>query len=271
MSQLERYKEGGISFLRGGRGEPLLLLHGIPGSSYSWEGAGEILAEHFDVIAPDLLGFGHSDPPQGDYYMESQARALRELLGSLGIGRFYLGAHDFGGPVGLTMMRLHPDLDVRGLVLSATNVFTDTFVPLPLRAAGVPILGTLVFHLMAGNRPAMRMMYLQAAKQKGQVTWERFSRHLTASGIDLTRRIFERSLADLKTNYQDIQDFLPRISAPTLVLWGTGDPFFAVDVGERTQRAVPGASLRIYEDTGHFVPEERPDLVARDIRQFLGR
>lgn len=269
MATLQRHKDGGISFLRGGRGEPLLLLHGIPGSSYTWEAAGELLADRFDVIAPDLLGFGGSDAPAGDYYMEPQAQALRELLTRLGIGGFYLAAHDFGGPVGLTMMRLHPDLQVRGLVLSATNVFTDTFIPPPLRAAKVPILGSLMFHLMAGSRPAMRMMHLQAARQKGQATWERFSRHLTPSSIDLTRQIFQRSLADLKGNYQAIQDMLAGIAVPTLVLWGTRDPFFAVDVGQRTHRAIPGSGLKMYEETGHFVPEERPDQVARDIQQFF--
>ena len=86
----------------------------------------------------------------------------------------------------------------------------------------------------------------------------------------MTRRIFQRSLADLKANYRAIEDMLPNITSPTLVLWGANDPFFAGSVGERVHRTVPQARLKVYEDTGHFVPEERPSLVAQDIMDFLG-
>jgi pimeloyl-ACP methyl ester carboxylesterase len=140
---LSRKKEGPVSFFTGGEGDPLLLLHGIPGSAYSWEEVGSHLSAHFKVIIPDLLGFGESDLPTNDYYMESQARAIKGLLDCLGISKLFLAGHDFGGPVALTLMRLFPELEIRGLVLSDTNTFTDTYIPPPLRAASVPVLGTL--------------------------------------------------------------------------------------------------------------------------------
>jgi pimeloyl-ACP methyl ester carboxylesterase len=203
--------------------------------------------------------------------MEAQASGLRELLEDLGVREFYLGAHDFGGPVALTMLRLFPRLRVRGLVLTATNAFTDTYVPPPLRLARVPLLGSIFFHMMAGNRPAFRMMHFQACAAKENLPWERFARHLTDGGIDLTRRIFQRSLADLKGNYQAIEDLLPQLDLPTVVVWGDKDPFFAVSVGERTTAAIPKARLVVYEQTGHFVPEEQPELLAADIlRSFQG-
>jgi pimeloyl-ACP methyl ester carboxylesterase len=187
--------------------------------------------------------------------MGAQAVAIRELLADLGVQSLYLGGHDFGAPVALTMTRLFPELGVRGLVLSATNVFTDTHVLLPLRAASLPYLSTVFYKAMVGNRLRIRMIYLAATKNKSEAFWERFSRHLTPASIHLTRRIFQRSLADLKANYRAIEDMLPTITSPTLVLWGTNDPFFAGSVGERVHRTVPGSRLKIYEDTGHFVPE----------------
>lgn len=266
---LERVKHGPWSLLRGGHGTPLVLLHGIPGSAHTWEGVAQRLTGHFDVVVPDLLGFGQSDRPEGDYYMEAQARALHDLLDGLGVSGFYLGAHDFGGPVALTLLRLFPRLRVKGLLLTATNTFTDTYVPPPLRLARVPLVGQVFFYLMAGNRPAFRMMHLQACAAKDALPWERFARHLTDGGIDLTRRIFHRSLADLKGNYQEIQDLLPKLEAPTTVVWGNKDPFFAVSVGERMAAAIPGARLIVYENTGHFVPEEQPERLATDIRSLF--
>jgi len=267
---LQRRKSGPVSFLYGGEGEPILLLHGIPGSAHAWESVGLHLADHFRVIIPDMLGFGKSELPSGDYYMETQATAVKRLLDSLAISALFLGGHDFGGPVALTLMRLFPELTIRGLVLSDTNTFTDTYVPPPLRMASIPGLNTLLFKVIAGNRIGMRMMYLAATKQKSEVRWPMFRRHMTPGGMEYTRRIFQRSLADLKTNYQAVEAMLPNINMRTLILWGDSDPFVATSVGERMQRSIPGSSLKIYQHTGHFVPEEQPVRVARDIIQFHG-
>jgi pimeloyl-ACP methyl ester carboxylesterase len=177
----------------------------------------------------------------------------------------YLAGHDFGGPVALTLVRLFPELNVKGLVLSATNVFTDTYVPPPLRMARIPLLGTIFFKVMVGNRIGARMLYMAATVQNKEASWEKFEQHLTPSALDLTRRTFQRSLTDLESNYQAVEDLLGRLVTPTLVLWEADDPFFGTPIGERTHRAIHGAELKVYERTGHFVPEERPYCVARDL------
>jgi haloalkane dehalogenase len=275
--RLDRRTLGGTSYLTGGEGEgegegegpPVVFLHGIPGSARTWEAVATRMQGQYRVVVPDLRGFGRSEPPAGDYYVEGQARAVERLLDALEVEEFTLVTHDFGGPVGLTMMRLFPDLTVRGLVLSDTNVFTDTHVPLPLRVARVPLLSTMVFQLMLGNRFGLRMLYRGAVTRKETASWSRFRRHLTPSGMAMTRRIFQRSLADLEANYREIERTLRDVQTPTLVLWGDDDPFFSTDVAERTRAAIPGAALVVFPETGHFVPEERPDEVASAVLDFL--
>lgn len=68
-----------------------------------------------------------------------------------------------------------------------------------------------------------------------------------------------------------LQRFQPAITQSVLMLWGDTDPFFGAAVGEWTHRALRGSQLKVYRDTGHFVPEERPKEVARDIEHFLLR
>jgi pimeloyl-ACP methyl ester carboxylesterase len=268
---LMRRKAASLSYLEGGAGQPMLFLHGIPGSAWAWAAVGERLTAHCRVLIPDLAGFGQSDPSAGDFYLEAQARAVGQLLRELGINTLCLAGHDFGGPVALTLLRLFPELQVQKLVLAATNLFTDTYVPPPLRLAKVPLLNRLFFKAMAGNRLGLGLIYWAAIRQKGAATWAKYERHLTPSGMALTSCIFQRSLADLKGNYQPIENMLPKLAMPTLVLWGSHDPFFAVGVGERIERAMPNATLQIYAQTGHFVPEEQPILVADALLTFLAK
>jgi pimeloyl-ACP methyl ester carboxylesterase len=272
---LSHHERGGLSYLRGGDGDPLLLLHGLPGSSHSWEPAGCHLASHYDVIIPDLSGFGHSEGLDRElhldhaFYMEAHAETIHGLLDALDLDAFYLAGHDFGGAVAVTLLRLFPEYTPKGLVLMATNLFTDTPVPLPLRLAGVPGLGTAVVRLVAGTRLGLRAMYWAAVHDKDTFGVEDFERHLTPSGIDQTRRIFRRSLTDMQGNYEDVEALLPQLDVPTLVLWGDRDPFFSVEEAERLVDTLPDATLTIFKETGHFVPEERPEGVAWHVRDFL--
>lgn len=269
VTSLERQETAGTSYLEGGDGPPVVFLHGIPGSAHTWEAVAGELGDAYRVVVPDLRGFGRSAPPDGDYYMEGQARAILELLDAIDVGGCSLVCHDFGGPVGLTMMRLSPDLVVDRLVLSNTNVFTDTYVPIPLRVAAVPLLGGLFFRLVVGNRIGAWAYYRGAVVATETATWSTFRRHLTQSGMSMTSRIFHRSLADLEGNYREVERTLRAVEVPTLVLWSDDDPFFSLEVGERIQAAIAGAELAVYDDTGHYVPEERPAAVAADVRRFL--
>jgi pimeloyl-ACP methyl ester carboxylesterase len=269
--KLLRRKVGALDFFECGRGTPFLLLHGLSETSASWTATALTLAPHFRVIAPDLLGFGASDLPDDNVYMEEQARAVKTLLNELDIDSLFVAGHDFGGPVAMTLMRVHPELRVRGVVLSNTNMFTDTYVPPPLRAAGIPVLGWLVYKLMAGSRFGLWMTYRMSVAQKRTLSWQEFSRDVDARSLRLTQRIFQRSLADLPANYRAVEDQLRQTQAPGLVLWGDRDPFFGIDVGRRTAAAMPNAVFRTLPGTGHFGPHESPQEYAASIIEVFGR
>lgn len=259
-----------MHYLRGGSGVPFVLVHGIPGSTASWEKVGSQLTQSHDVVIPDLMGFGQSDMPIADYYMEQQAGAIKTLLDDLGIRSIYLGGHDFGGPVAVTFMRLFPEFKIQGLVLSATNMFTDTYVPAPMKLAYIPFVGEIFYKLLAGTQFGLQMMYRQAFINKEAKSLEVFAKeHFTSSTINLTYKILHRSIANLEKNYQPVQDMLQCIQVPTLVLWGDSDPFFATENAERIHYAIKRSKVNIYKRTGHFVPEEKSKQVAEDILNYF--
>lgn len=263
--RLYRRKVGGLSFMMGGDGAPLLFLHGIPGSAHSWLRVGSRLTTRFRVIIPDLMGFGESDTPAVSGDPAEQAQAVRQLLAHLHISEFYLAGHGFGGAMALTLMRGFPELTVRGLVLAATHVFADTRVPLPLHVAKAPGVNSLAFWSMAGNRLGLRLFYENAVQNKEDLPWSEFRRHLTPGGMRQTRRMLQRSLANMRTTYADVEAMLPNVNCPALVIWGDEDPYLAVAMGERLRATLPDARLKVYAFTGHFVPEERPIETAEDI------
>jgi haloacetate dehalogenase len=106
----------------GGKGPPILLMHGNPFTHLSWQKFAPRLAEEFTVVCPDLRGYGDSEkPPGGDdhsaYSFRAMAQDQVEVMASLGFSRFYAAGHDRGGRVLHRMCLDHPDKVARAAIL----------------------------------------------------------------------------------------------------------------------------------------------------------
>jgi pimeloyl-ACP methyl ester carboxylesterase len=252
-----------------GRGPRVLLVHGIPGWRGTWREVARRLAPAFSVVAPDLLGFGSSGPAPRGAHARAHAEALAALLDALGWGEVHVAACDFGGPTAVTLAALRPGR-VRSLVLAATNLFPDTPVPLPLRLARVPALGPAAFRLAFG-RAGLAAMWWAACGDRRAYPLARHRETLASdAGVASTRRILLASLRDLPALYGPVERAARLMALPAAVVWGDRDPFFPVAVGARTAGALR-APLLLLRGCGHFVPEERPDELARAVRDTIAR
>jgi pimeloyl-ACP methyl ester carboxylesterase len=250
----------------GARGAtPILLLHGIPGWRGTWRKVAPMLAADRLVVAPDLVGFGESARVESDIHAATQSQVLLSLLESMDIGEVHVVGFDFGGPIAVSLIaRL--GRRVRSLALANTNLFTDTNIPLPLRIASVPAIGPWAFRLIF-SRTGLNAMYFAAVKDRRAFPRSDYVQALAfPSAASSTRDVFFASLRDLRRHYAPVQANLPRISVPTVVAWGAGDPFFALEAGQRSAAAIRGARLVALAGCGHFVPEERPMEFAALIR-----
>ena len=248
-----------------GVGAPVVLVHGIPGTSRCWDDvAARLAAAAHPVVVPDLLGFGASSRPDAPeaLHAEAQSRALGSLLDALGTGAAVLVGHDFGCPVAVTLAHREPDR-VAGLVLLAGNTFPDTPVPFPLSLVSAPVIGALAPRVLF-SRPSLRLMVRRGCGAGSRPADP--DRYLGDRSHDVSvRTIFTSSLRRLFELYRPVQEALGSIGVPCLVGWGDADPFFPVAQGRRTAEAIPGAELRVYEGAGHFLPEEAPADVAADV------
>src|ERR687897_2161902 len=99
-----------VTYRTGGDGPLLVLIHGITSSSASWEPVLPLLAEHYTIIAPDLLGHGQSDKPAGDYSLGSHACLVRDLMLALGHEQGTIVGHSLGGGIAMQVGYQFPEL-----------------------------------------------------------------------------------------------------------------------------------------------------------------
>lgn len=259
-----------LNYIDRGSGSPVVLLHGIPGSRATWRGVSTpLLAEGIRVIVPDLLGFGQSPDGSAAPHAVEQAKALIATLDGLAIDAVHLAGFDFGGPVAVAVWMLAPQR-VRSLTLIATNLLTDTPIPFPLRIAHVPILGELAFRCLF-SRPGADVLWRMATVDREAFPNRAFREDARSRELATTRRIFLRSLRELRTLYAPIEQALPTITVPATVVWAGRDPFFSIAAGRRTAGHIRNAALVVVDECGHFVPCERPEEVAAAIAETMRR
>ena len=111
-----------LHYVMGGKGEPLLLLHGYPETWYGWRRVMPALAEKYTVIVPDMRGLGQSSrPADGSYTKANVAADMFALLQKLGYSQVYVAGQDMGGPVGYALAATHPEM-VKKLVEIETGI-----------------------------------------------------------------------------------------------------------------------------------------------------
>ena len=267
-----------LSYVIGGAGPPVLLLHGWPQTSWSWRYVLEPLAaQGFTVIAPDLRGLGRSAHTEAGYDKDNQAEDMRELLHGLGLGpAVRIVGHDIGGMVAFSYARLHPtEVDRLVLIELAVPGFGLE------KAMDVAHGGRWHFGLfMAEEVPEL----LFEGHERSFFQW--WFAHLSADhgaftpeAIDVVtvaytgHEALRSGFAHYRTLIADGQvnsawaEAGGRLSMPVLAIGGE----FAVKstLAENVRPAAPHVETAVIKGSGHFIPEERPEALMKTLAGFL--
>ena len=263
-----------VSYRYGGDGPLLVLIHGITSSSASWEPVLPELAEHFTVLAPDLLGHGQSDKPAGDYSLGSHACLVRDLMLALGHEHATIVGHSLGGGVAMQVGYQFPEL-VGRLVLVASGGLGREVSPL-LRSATLPgaeyVLPVIASGWMRDRIASVGGLLGAVGLRPGRdltEVWDGF----TSLGDADTRRAFlatTRAVIDPGGQTVNAHDYLPDATPiPTLVVWGTKDRMIPAWHAASATASMANCRVELFQGAGHFPHLDDPDRFAALVREFV--
>jgi haloacetate dehalogenase len=271
-----------IHFEAGGRGEPVLLLHGYPQTHAMWHKVAPELARDYTVVCPDLRGYGDSSKPKGlpdhaNYAKRAMAQDMAEVMSALGHERFHVVGHDRGGRVAhrlardharrvrsLTVLDISPTLKMyQNTTLQFAKAYWHWFfliqeAPLPER-------------MLEGQVP----FYILKRLGRGKSGLKHFSRQAMAEYV--------RAFKDPRAIHATCEDYRAaatidlihdqrdksKLKMPLLALWGRHGVIEALFDCLADWREVASDVRGRALACGHFIPEEKPRELLAELRRFL--
>lgn len=263
-----------VRYRMAGSGPVLLLVHGMAGSSATWQPVMERLGQNFTVVVPDLPGHGKSDKPRGDYSLGAYASFLRDLLDHLELDAATVVGQSLGGGITMQFAYQYPERCER-LVLVGSGGLGDEVsgllralafpgVEYVLPAAFVPVIGDIVngFTNLVGKiglRPSPEVVQMWAAYSS-----------LTDPETRTAFLQTLRSVVDHRGQRVSAMDKLYLAAQiPTLIAWGDNDRIIPVQHAYDAHEAIAGSRLEIFEGSGHFLHAEEPERFARLLQDFV--
>lgn len=241
-----------IHLLRGGKGQPLVILHGA-GGGLGWLPFHEMMARRFTVLAPVHPGFGASDDPEWLEGVDDLVLFYLDFLDALGLPRVHLLGTSLGGWIAAELAVSHQDRLKSLILVDAAGIHVPGAEMADLFMMDPPTRAKTVYH-----NPAVLAEVLAV-----QPTPEMLQ-------VELRHRVTVAKLAwDPYFYNPKLQRRLGRINVPTLILWGRHDRLIPSAVGQAYERAIPGSRLVLIEEAGHAPLREAPEACARAITEFL--
>jgi pimeloyl-ACP methyl ester carboxylesterase len=253
-----------------GVGPPVVLIHDFLVNHLEFENVLAPLAARFRVLAPDLPGFGESEKPSPARYaygIESFAEALVDMIAGLELGRVSLVGHSLGGAAAITLAAEHPELVEKLVLVDAMSYpfLLDFRSRLPL----MPFLGGLIFKQMYGRGGFRRHFRDNVFSPGFTLPLDKIDRYYDQFNTPAARES-AHAVLQASRDTRSIVARIPRITAPTLVVWGRSDRMFPASFGQRLAREIAGARFDVL-DAGHSPNEECPDAFVHSVSRFLPR
>ncbi|MBE1284024.1 MAG: alpha/beta fold hydrolase [Rhodobacteraceae bacterium] len=259
-----------------GDGEPVVLIHGTPSSSYIWRNVlPELVHAGYKVHVFDLLGYGLSERPWDpdiDTSVTGQVPILEGLLELWGLNDLHVIAHDIGGGVAQRFALHSPDR-----VRSLTMIDVVSFDSWPSKRTHEQMqagLEALIKAPDADHRAHFRDWLLSTVQNKTRLSETSMHTYLDyISGPVGQASLFQHQVRHYVPDHTN--DVAPRYGElgdlPVQLIWGAEDAWQVTDWAHRLHEAIPGSELHVLENCGHFAMEDQPEQISGLLIDFLKR
>lgn len=240
-----------INYTINGEGYPLVLMHGWGCNLTTLASIENILVPNFKVLNIDFPGFGKSDEPQDIWGVEDYTQLMEELLKEEQFNNPIILGHSFGGRVGIIMASRNP---IKKLIL--------------VDAAGVKPKRSLNYYRKVYTyKLVKRMLPIIFGKETGQRLLDKY-RGKTGSSDYNSASPKMRTIMSKVVN-QDLKCYMPKIKAPTLLIWGENDKATPLNDAKIMEKLIPDAGLVSFPGVGHYSFLENPMGFRAVINSFL--
>ncbi len=243
-----------LAYARRGQGAPLVLIHGYPLDHSIWDPIAPFLEHDFDLIIPDLRGFGESDVMEADDSIVDYASDIAGLLTHLKIRKVYLAGHSMGGYVALAFAREYEER-VAGLAMVASQMAADT----PERKDSRYATAKQVLENGVGT-----VVEAMAPKLSAQPELQSFARDLIGKQEPLGVFSALYAMADRP----DSSAIFAGFPFPVVIVHGDADALIPIERGREMKAALPAAHLSELPGAGHLLMMENPEAVAEALKFF---
>lgn len=246
-----------VHYYVAGQGDPLVVIHGGGGDARTWWDNITELSKQYTVYAPDLPGYGGSQPLDGNYFIPELSEFIDRFAASLGLEQFNLVGHSLGGGIALNYTLKSPHR-IKKLVL-VSSLCLGNEIALWVRLLSIPALLRSV--------GALSMAVLKGLK------WL-VMRMLNPAQIIMPLSPASVSIGGSVTNFRQqslvLENRLSEVRVPTLLVWGEKDPIVPVRHAYTAARTIPDCQVKVFEKSGHNVHRDELRQFSDTLNGFLG-
>ena len=240
---------------------PILLIHGLASSTYTFRRIIPLLEKQFSIIAIDLPGFGKSEKSTSFVYsFQNYAKLMIECIHQFGISNTDIVAHSMGGQIALNMALLAPE-KLNKLILLCSSGYLKRAKKLIICSSYLPFFEKFIHYYVGRKdvRDYLKNVFYNQTLINDELINE-FAR-------PLAEKEFYKALVRLLRHREGdlIPQQLKKIHIPTLLIWGEEDRVVPIEIGHRLVKDLPYAQLITYKNTGHLITEEKPEHVFENI------
>ncbi|WP_285713572.1 alpha/beta fold hydrolase [Erythrobacter oryzae] len=250
-----------VAYLKAGHGPALVIIHGLGGHKEDFGQVVQLLGPHYTVYAPDMLGFGGSSRDAPSVGPNAQAAMVRALLDHEGIAHAHIAGNSAGGWAAAVFAQSYPErigklalIDVAGLSVTLSGPPPVNFAPDTVEEMHQLLSVTIASPFAQTQDFASQALAAFKASGEAASLGKLFAGFSAPDNADPV-----------------LDDVLPNVHAPTLVVWGEKDGLFPAALADMVvSQLPPGATKVIIPEASHFSQIDDPDALARALADFFG-